>query len=476
MILFFVVLLFRLYFSFSVAPFSDDTSYFHLKNIEHIKENIFPMTYDELSYGGRPVLFNWIFHYFLIIFSFIPFYLKIIPQLLMSLTVILVYILSKFLVKDEKSALFAAFISGFIPLIIRETINKISIYNLVIPLILYLIYCFMNIKNRRFLIQFLLLFIFLSILHPFSIIFSLALLLYLLVKYTEDKNIRKNEIKLALISFLIAIIINLMIFYEAIMLYGIEILWRNIPESLYVNTFNQLNIFSLILGLGYITIILGIPGIYYGFRKVKLDIVYMMSSLLLIISIFLSFNVLDFYTSLMFIGILTSVFASLAITIFVKYLKITKLEKYKSYFFTGLFFAIILLSFYPSMDIAQVQLENTITQNEVDALKWIKEDSEGEDVIFGSLYEGHSINYFSGKKNFYDTNFFLAPRPALRLLESDAMINLESSEMALRLYKKNNIKYIFFSDKFKRFNGIEELKYDNLSCFEKHDFVYKIVC
>ncbi len=474
--LFLIVLSLRLYFSFSIAPFSDDTSYLHIRNIDYIKQNISPMSYDGLSYGGKESIGSWAFYYFLTAFSFIPSYLKIIPQLLISLLIIIVYFLSLQLVKNEDIALFASFISGFTPLLIKETINKISIYSLIIPLVFYLVYCFLNLDNKKYYIQFLLLFLFLVVLHPISILFSLSLLMYILLKYTEDRNIGKKEWVLSVFAVIISLFVNFIIYFKAILLYGFDVLWKNTPKSMMVNTFNQISIFGILLGLGYISVILGIIGLYYGFRSFKSDTIFLISSIMLTTFLFLSFNVLDFYTALMFIGTGASILSSFGLYKIGKYIELTKLSKYKNYFLVGLFILILIFSFIPSINVSKNEIDDIINKDEIKSLEWIKSDANEGDIVFGSLYEGHIITYFSNNKNFFDTDFLMAPNPVSRLLAADALLNLKSSEMALGICKRNNIKYIFFSNKLKRLSGHNVLKYDDMSCFEKHDFVYKVIC
>lgn len=58
LLIFLFVFLFRLYFVFQTAYFSDDSSYSYARQLDYVKDNFKPMTYDELSYGGKPVLIS----------------------------------------------------------------------------------------------------------------------------------------------------------------------------------------------------------------------------------------------------------------------------------------------------------------------------------------------------------------------------------------------------------------------------------
>ena len=147
--IFLIVFLFRLYFVLQADYFSDDTSYSYIRQMDYVRENYKPMVYDELSYGGKQVLPSPLFPYILYVFSLVPYGLKIIPQLIVSLIVFAAYLLSKQLVDDENSALFSSILAGFMPLLMNETLNKISIHFLAVPLIFYLAYCITNISSRN---------------------------------------------------------------------------------------------------------------------------------------------------------------------------------------------------------------------------------------------------------------------------------------------------------------------------------------
>ena len=125
--IFLFTLAFRLYFSLQTNYFSSDDAYFNIRHTNYIIENFKPIYYDELSYGGRYVLYPPLFHYFLAIFILIPFALKIIPEILLASLVFFVYLIAKEITKDENAALFSALISAFIPLYISETLNQVSI-------------------------------------------------------------------------------------------------------------------------------------------------------------------------------------------------------------------------------------------------------------------------------------------------------------------------------------------------------------
>ena len=151
-ILFLIFLLafgFRLIFLFRIPFFSSDEAYFNFRHAKYIGEHFFPLIYDPQSYGGNIILNTHIFHYFLgffnILFSDVLVY-KILPCLLASSIVIIIYYLVKQITDNKFAALFGALLAVFIPSYIQTTINQISVLSLFIPLVLLCLYFFLEIK------------------------------------------------------------------------------------------------------------------------------------------------------------------------------------------------------------------------------------------------------------------------------------------------------------------------------------------
>src|SRR3989338_8035882 len=114
--IFVFVLLFRLYFTLTIDTFNDDVAYFHERSVEYILENKLPMSYDSLSYGGKGNAYPFVYHYLLAFFSLLfplEIVLKIIPEILLSLLVVVVFLIAKELTNDNKASLLSALMAGF---------------------------------------------------------------------------------------------------------------------------------------------------------------------------------------------------------------------------------------------------------------------------------------------------------------------------------------------------------------------------
>lgn len=475
MVIFLLVFLFRLYFAFQTNYFSDDTSYSYIRQMDYIKDNYKPMSYDELSYGGRQILPSPLFPYILYIFSLVPFGLKIIPQLIISLIVFVAYLLSREMVDDENSALFSATLTGFMPLLIGETLNKISIYFIAVPIIFYLIYCLTNISKRKNKMGFLFSLIIISLLDPIFIILSLVLLFYLLLLYVEDMEIPKPDLKITIASIFIVILINLILLKDVIFTYGFSVIYRNVPKELLVNAFKQIDVLTLIYNIGYIPLIFGGVSIYYGITRQKTKIIFLLSSLIFVTFSLLALKLMAFYSGLILIGVSASILSAIAVNKLFKYLDLTKLSKYNYLFIPLFLLLIILLSVYPSYSISEKSISDVPSDNEIRSLEWINSDSDKNDVVLGTIYQGNIISEFSGRKNVFDTYFLFAPDVSQRITDAYTIFNANYDRVS-PLLKKYNIKYIFLSNQVQDLYGIKTIKYANSTCLEKHDIVYKVVC
>ncbi|MDD5649938.1 MAG: hypothetical protein PHF86_05875 [Candidatus Nanoarchaeia archaeon] len=474
-ILFLIVFLFRLYFVLQTNYFSDDSSYGQLRIMDSVKESGIPLGYDTLSYGGKQILPSLLFPYILWLFSLVPYGLKIFPQLIISLLVIIVYYLSKEIINNEKLALIAATLAGFTPLLINETLNKISVYFLAIPLIFFMIYAFNRIKEINYKIIFYITAIIISLLDPIFLCLVFVFIFYLILMYTEDVKLHKSEITSIIIFSIIIILINLYILKDALVLYGLDIIYKNIPKSLLINTFKKIDVLTLVYHLGYIPLIFGFIALYHGFVKEKSRIIYLISSLIFVSLSLVALNVLNFYVGLVLVGIAVSILSIISINRLIIYLNLTKLSKYNSFFIPILLILILLFSIYPSYEISKKLISDVSIKDEIDSLLWIKNNSEQNDVIIGTIYEGNLISYFSNRKNFFDTSFLFVQDPLQRMIDAEKVFTQDYSS-ASEVFKKYNIKYIFLSDKAKAIYGIKDLKYKDSNCLEKYDFVYKIIC
>jgi len=467
-VIFLLNLALRLYISFTNTTFSSDESYFNLRVTQYIIENKKPLLYDELSYGGRNLIYPQVFNYFLALFSFIPGYEKIIPALLSSLIVIIIYLICKKITNNSTASLFAALLSAFIPIEIRTTLNQISVYSLLIPIILLIILALLNLDNKRYLILFITLSFLLPLIHPISFLFAISLLFYLILINTENIFVNKAKKEIITFAFFVILIINFFLYRDALIRYGTNIIWQNIPSSLFANYFQTFNILEVLYLIGVIPLILGVTGVYTGLFKKKDENILLLISLILSSLLLISLKLISLQVGVLFISLPLLIASSKSLNSIYTYFNITKFAKYKKHFNLILFLLIILLALIPTFFVA-LSLPNY--DQEALAFKWLNENAEKNAVILAPYNFGNMLTYFTKRVNIADDNFLLAPNVEERLKDINTIYTSVFKVKGLELIKKYNIDYIYLPATY------SQIPYVNEECFELvREDVYKVKC
>ncbi len=191
-VVFLLVVALRLFLVFQTGNFSSDDAYYNVRITESLIEGKL-IDHDVLSYGGRDVINTPAFN-FILGFGFISELMyKILPLLLISALVFIVYLISKEIIEDKKYVLLVTFMSGFIPILITGTLNKVSVYSFLIPLIFLMIYSLMKID--KYLWLFIILSFVLPLVHADAFLFVFVLLFYLLLVGAEEIKISKLKME-----------------------------------------------------------------------------------------------------------------------------------------------------------------------------------------------------------------------------------------------------------------------------------------
>ncbi len=439
-IIFLLTLAFRLYISFTNTSFSSDDSYFNLRVTNYIIDNKRPLIYDDLSYSGRTLVYPQAFNVFLAVFSFIPSYEKIIPALLISSIVFIVYLISKKISNNVKVSLFMALTAAFIPIEIKTNVNQISVYSLVIPIILLMILALLNLDQKRYFNLFVILSFLLPLIHPISFLFAFSLLFYLILINTESINIDKSKKEAVAFSFFIILVINFFLYKSALIKYGTNIIWQSIPQNLFSVYFQTFNIIEILYLLGFIPLILGIIGIYSGIFRKKEESMILLGSFLLATLILVSLKLINLQIALLFISLPLLIASSKSLKDIYDYFTITKFDKLERYFDITLLVLIVIASIIPAIIIG-LNLPNY--NQEINTFSWVRENSNKDSIILAPFEFGNILTYISERKNVLDDNFLLAPNSNERIEDIGIIYKTPFEVKGLELIKKYNINYIY---------------------------------
>jgi hypothetical protein len=480
--IFLVVLLFRIFFVFNTPYFSSPESYYNLRHIEHIAENFKPIIYDELSYSGKVSFFPPLFYYIIALFFFIPFSLKIIPAILISSLVFVVYKISKSVFKNNTAALFSGFMVGFLPIIYIKTLNQISIFSLFIPLMFYTLYCFINLSNKKYMKWFIVLSFILPLIHPLSFLVAITLLFYYFLISAESLEIKKLRKEAILFFIFVTFIIEFIIFKKAFLNLGFNVIWQNIPADIIFNYFKDFNMLDLLYKVGFLPAIMGVIGTVLTFTRYQNKSAILISSSLLSVLFLMALRLIEFEVGALFLGISLSIMSALFIDKAIKYIKLTKFSYLEKYFNVSLFLLIIFTLALPCFFVSQNVIANTLSKEEFDVLSNLRDNTDKDVVIISSVEEGDYITGIAERKNVMDKHFLLVNDIDERYRDVKRIYTTSSEVIALQLLHKYNIDYIYISDKTKEiYNTKNPVYLNNENCFRKVQKirgveVYRVMC
>lgn len=483
LLIFVITLSFRLYFAFQTPAFDYD-AYFNLRQINEISTTATPLFHDPLSYGSRTLLFTPPFHYLLAFFNlFLPSILvfKLIPNILASTLVFIIYLIAKKITDNANISLLTAFVSAFIPVFIAETANSISVYSLIIPLTFLIIYFILNLEKKKFINYFILSIFILPLIHPSSFLLIIGLLFYLILIRLERLKQDRAELELILFSIFLVIWIQFLIFKNAFLVHGSSVIRQNIPAQLLSLYFAQINILAALLNIGLIPLICGVYIVYrYLFREKNKEI-YLLIGFALSTSLLLWFKLIQLTIGLAFLGILLTLLFAQFYKLSLTYIKKTRFAAYKKHFFVLFILIFLFTSIIPSFYFAKEKIKATPTLQETEALLWLKNNSDKNSTVLGTLKQGHLITALASRKNIIDSNFLLAKAPSQRLQDLERIYKTHYKTEAVQLLNKYKIDYIIFSAQTKSELGIDEIRYiDDRKCFmpvyDKDVKIYKSVC
>tara|TARA_Y100000310_G_scaffold97577_1_gene95226 strand:+ start:12701 stop:14173 length:1473 start_codon:yes stop_codon:yes gene_type:complete len=476
------VLLFRVFFVFQTGNFSDDAAYYTLRNVESVEDSGKPLFEDELSYSGRTSS-GFSLYYYLLAFSRniigeVTF--KILPIILFSLLIIVFYFLTKQISNDHHAILLAVLMSGFIPLFILETLNNISLYALTFLLFFLAIFYLTKLKEKKYLNLFLVITFFLSLIHPIAILLSISFFVYLILTSAESINVSRVRKEVMLFSSFLILVVIFFIYKKAFFLHGFNVIYQNIPKGILSNFFKDINLIETSIRIGIFPIVFGAIGIFSGFRKNK-DMVIILSSILLSIVLLLTFKLMSFSIGLILLGLILAILSALGFERVFAYIQLTKWSKCLNYFKIFMLLLIIVTLIWPSYTGAINVIENTIDDGELNALFWLRDETEEDSIVISLPNEGHYITSIAKRKNVMDTNFLLVENIDIVFNDVIRVYDTESQVKALQVLSKYDVRYIYLSPRAKEIYNLESLNYEDDECIREvfkteTTNVYKVRC
>lgn len=478
-IIFLAVSLLRIFLALSVDGFSSDYSYYVLRQVDQITQTGIPILHDDLSYLGRTYYLSPVFFYILSFFSLVfPAVLvgKIVPNLFAASIVFMVYLIGIEITKNKEAALFTAFLSGFIPVFLAETVYAISIYALVMPLFLLLIYCFIKITMHemgpqslhRYKLLFVILIVLYAFLHPSVLLFILFCWIYAFLLSLEGFSLTRSEIELIVFSSLFVLWAFFVTMKTFFLEQGFSVIFGGVPYFLRGAFFSEFTFLESIYKLGIIPVLYGLYSLFrftYGRREKH---VYMLVSLIYLMLILLWFKLIPITAGFIFLG---------------SFLMIIMLLHYDwvFHFFNGsgksmvhttamtliiLYYIVTFVSSsgLPAMTYLGLAREQVPTPDERAAFDAMQDLLSPEDVVIASPAYGQTIAYFAERKTIADV-FFFGTAASDRFVDLERIYTTHSLSTALSLFDKYGATHVLVSDSTLENYDVDTLSYLNDDCF-----------
>lgn len=459
--IFIITLLTRLILSFITPNFTYD-SYFHLRHVDHITNNLTPLYEDPLSYGGRELTFLPIFHYLAALFNlFLPLTIvaKLLPNLLLSTLIITTYLIAKKITNSKIGSLLAAGIAGFLPILF--TTNSFTPETLFLPLIFLSIYFFLNKQTTLYLITFTIT----CFTSSSTFILIIGFIIYLLLSFIEKKNIEVEETELILFSAFFYIWSQFLFFNNTLLREGANFIWQNIPKEIITTYFPTISILEALVFVSFIPLLTGAHTIFNSLINPKNKYPFLLISFAISTIFFTAIKFIPFKLALAFFGIILAILFASFYQDLLNYFKKTKAHKLKNFLLTIIIILLILTTVYPAITIALEQ--ETPTDDEIKSFRWIATHTPEHSRILASVQEGHLVTFFSHRKNLMDDHFSLIGNVEQRYNELTALYQTPFQTQALSILNKHNIKYLVLTPQAKHVYNITQLQYLTSQCFRE---------
>ena len=467
-VLFLLVLAVRLYIAYSIPHFSSDDSYFHLRQVESIRDSGTPFFYDDLSFAGRTHIFSPVFHYVIALFTlFLPAILaaKLVTNIFAASLVFFVYLIARKLTNSFFVAFSAAFLSGFVPVFFAETVTALTPLSIVIPLMFLLIYALMNVQKKNWLYCYLILLVVLAVLHPLILLLVLGLIIYLALVLIEHLKPSREELEISLFSIFFVLWAQFIMYKKILVFHGPAVIWQNIPIDVLNTYFAEVSILGAIFNIGILPFVLGLYVIYLFSFKKKNKQVYLIVSFAASAGLLLWLRLINLDIGLMFFGIVLVILFAEWFKLFIDYVKKSRVSKFWYLFISLVFVGMLVFSVYPSISMARSSLDE-ITPAELRALNWLKDNSPEDAVIVATPREGNLINTIAERKNILDSRFLMQKDSKQRLNDVKRVYSAYLEIEVVEIMDKYCAEFIYFSDNAKDLFGKDELIFVD-KCFEK---------
>ena len=340
--------------------------------------------------------------------------------------------------------------------------------SIVVPLVLWFIYAFTQIKEKKYqIIYFVSLALFLLI-HPSLLLILIGFLLYIILIKTEKIPLPDEYFEIILFSVFLILWSYMIMFKKLFLMHGLSFIWLNLPPQLISDIFSRFSILDGIYQIGLLPFFAGIFGIYYFiFRRVYHQ-VYLITACSITITLAIWFGFFPLHDGLMLLGIFLVILSSFSYKTFLAYCEKTKVPYASSLLLAIVCLLLILTSVIPSFQIAHASLQQHISDDELATLSFIREGTYPSAIVFGDIQDGYLITGIAHRRNMIEPNFLLVVDAEERYQDMKLILTTEQPREAYLLLDKYGVDYVYISPHILYNSNANLLKFDAYpKCFQK---------
>ncbi|MBN1275106.1 hypothetical protein JXA12_02340 [Candidatus Woesearchaeota archaeon] len=451
------------------SPHPDYEAYGMLRRVEHVQETGKPLLHDNLGFGGRDQVFSPLYDYLLAALGLIlpaGWLVKVVPNLFAASMVFPAYALAKYMLKRRGLSLITAGMAALVPSVLGNGINDASSLPLSMTLLVAAMYLFLKSrKSGKHLNYLLIVLVASSLLSPISIVFLVALLIYLGLLKLQQVRVAPKEIEILFFLLFFDAWFYLVVYKRAFAAHGAAVIWQNIPAAELMSVFSRITLLQALSSVGIVTLVLGVFALYAAMTQTRKKSLALLSGTLIAVLLLLWFRLVALETGLALLGLILALASGYALSLLVDYLQQTKAARGAWWAVAGIAILFIATAL-PT--IATADLTDAPSTNDLKVLSWAKEFTDEDAVILASPKEGAVVAAVAQRRTVADQYYLLVPRMDERYEDIRSTYAAFFITDAVSKMQKYGATHLLVSSQTAAFSGVEQPAFlkEGDKCFE----------
>jgi hypothetical protein len=455
-------------------------AYLTVRGIEHVHDTGLPLRHDPLSVTGSTRTGSPVFSYLMAgLLFFGEGVYKVVPNLLMALLLVPIYFLTLSLTRSRLASLIAAILAGTSPAVLSGYLATPAAAPLAILLLL--IFLFLLQDPDKYLAWIVLLALLLTFLSPLIFVLALALLVGIIILRLEGFGVDRKVGELFFFTLMLAVWFHVLVYKKALFAQGARVLWQNLPAKYAALHFSVPGGLDFIYGLGVITFLFGILGMYHALFEQRERLSFSVTGSAIAVLLLLVTQAIELSLGLLLLSLLLAVMAGHGLCVTVEYIGRTKAPR-SVYAFAALIFVLFLFTaLLPALSDAQEALSSAPDAHEIASLQRLRDQLPAGTVMLTTVREGAAVQYYSNITTLTDDDFLLLAGGEELVRDIDAVYTARFGFTIVDKAGKLGFSHVLFSKDAARAYRRDRILTDDAFCVlrepvEGGAIVYRVLC